>query len=253
MSKRLRIAAAAVLVLTGCVGEPQEPAAQATSSVRSVPVPEAFGPLLAELSPEQLAGKQIYETLCWICHGMAGRADGPTVKAGAVVPPPNFQELGYANLTKWDLEERFRGVFDTTDPAHPHMQPFARLLNPERFEEALAYIPVVAYPPNLPGSSMAGLALYSKDCVACHGQAGDGQGVASQYLTVVKPADFRADTLIARADFDGLFRRIQEGGQAVHGSSMPIWGRVLTEGEIWDLVSYISTFQQGVLPPLPTY
>jgi hypothetical protein len=33
---------------------------------------------------------------------------------------------------------------------------------------------------------------------------------------------------------------------------MPAWGVMLNDGDVWDLVSYISTFQPGVLSPPPT-
>ena len=52
-------------------------------------------------------------------------------------------------------------------------------------------------------------------------------------------------------DFEGAFQKIRSGGGGVHGSSMPAWGVMLTDGDVWDLVAYISTFQPGVLSPPP--
>jgi mono/diheme cytochrome c family protein len=93
--------------------------------------------------------------------------------------------------------------------------------------------------------------LYESRCTGCHGVEGDGAGYASGALATVKPADFRTDTLVAAGDFEGLFRRIREGGRSVHGSSMPPWGMVLSDDEIWDLVAYVATFSEEGLPPLP--
>jgi mono/diheme cytochrome c family protein len=64
---------------------------------------------------------------------------------------------------------------------------------------------------------------------------------------MVRPADFTADTLIAKRDWQGLFGRIRDGGRAVHGSSMPPWGIALSETDMWDLVAYIATFQPAAL------
>jgi mono/diheme cytochrome c family protein len=61
------------------------------------------------------------------------------------------------------------------------------------------------------------------------------------------PADFTTDTLIAARNWEAVFRRIREGGRAVHGSSMPPWGIVLSEEETWDVVAFLATFQPGVL------
>ena len=76
-------------------------------------------------------------------------------------------------------------------------------------------------------------------------------GTAADVL-LVAPAQFPSDTLIAARDWEGLFRRIREGGE-VHGSSMPPWGIMLSEDEMWDLVAYIASFQGGdVLSDPPT-
>jgi hypothetical protein len=60
-------------------------------------------------------------------------------------------------------------------------------------------------------------------------------------------ADFTTDTLIAARDWEAVFRRIREGGRAVHGSSMPPWGIFLSVAETWDLVAFLGTFQPGAL------
>ncbi len=59
------------------------------------------------------------------------------------------------------------------------------------------------------------------------------------------PADFTSDTLLLSRDYDAVFARIREGGQSLHGSSMPPWGILFNEGEIWDLVAYLSLFTEG--------
>ena len=66
------------------------------------------------------------------------------------------------------------------------------------------------------------------------------------------PANFTQDTLLAARDFQAAFEKIRSGGGGVHGSAMPPWGVMLDDGDVWDLVAYISSFQPGILsaPPI---
>lgn len=229
------------LVVVACGGPAESPpsdAAAAAVGEDGAPVP---------LTAVQEEGRLIYETMCWTCHGVAGRGDGPAVGAGAIPPPPSFHSQEYAGLTTEALEARFTPSVTGADTGHPHMQYVASLLRPDRFAAALSFIPALIYPPELPGSALAGERSYDSRCSGCHGESGRGDGPASQSLVLMPPADFTTDTLIAAADWDAVFNRIREGGRAVHGSSMPPWGVVLSEPETWDLVAFLGTFQPGVL------
>lgn len=97
----------------------------------------------------------------------------------------------------------------------------------------------------------AGKALYDKRCAHCHGEEGDGQGAATEYV-YPKPRDFTSGTYKFRtrhetedgntmpADED-IFRSIREG---LHGSSMPGWSNFFSDQQIWRLVHYIKTFAE---------
>lgn len=250
MSMRHLTAAFVLLTLAGC-GDAGAPTTEAPPA--QVAAEAAATPLLARLSAEQAEGRLIFQSVCWTCHGSTGRGDGPATEAGVTGQPPNFLTGEYASLSAADLEARFQAALEgaEADPEHPHMQYVVNLLKPERFRAALSYIPVLAYPPELPGSALAGMDLYETRCTACHGDEGDGSGYASGALVTIKPADFRTDTLVAAGNFEGLFQRIRDGGRSVHGSSMPAWGVALTDNQIWDLVAYVATFREGALPPLP--
>jgi len=219
---------------------------------RAATLPEvADGHTPLALSQTHQSGRVIYETLCWTCHGLAGRGDGPAVASGSVPSPPSLLSEEYAEASASSLQRRFQAGMDGVDPDHPHMQYVASLLRPESFGAALSFIPVLAYPAELPGSTLAGEALYRRRCVGCHGEAGRGDGTASSSLVLMRPADFTTDTLLAARDWHGVFARIREGGRHVQGSSMPPWGMVLNDAEIWDLVSYVATFQPGLLHDPP--
>ena len=250
MTVRQRIAALVIVASAVACGEQAPPPPEGAGGDGAMtPAPA----LLTALSDEQAEGRAIYQSVCWTCHGAGGRGDGPVAQTDTVGVPQDFIAGDYADLSVDDLVDRFEASLtgDGVDPDHPHMQSVVELLKPDRFRTALSYIPVLAYPPEIPGSALTGMDLYQTRCAACHGERGDGQGYAAEALKVMKPADFRADTLVAAGDWDGLFHRIRLGGRTVHGSSMPPWGEALSDTEIWDLVAYVATFEQGALPPLP--
>ena len=250
MTKRQRIAAfVAVAAAVACGEQAPPPPERSVDAAATAPT----SALIAALSDEQAEGRAIYRSICWTCHGAGGRGDGPVAATDTVGQPQDFIAGDYAALSVDDLVDRFEASLtgNGVDPAHPHMQSVVALLKPDRFRTALSYIPVLAYPSGIPGSAVTGMELYETRCAACHGERGDGQGYAAEALKVVKPADFRADTLVAAGDWDGLFHRIRLGGRTVHGSSMPPWGEALSDTEIWDLVAYVATFERGALPPLP--
>jgi len=203
------------------------------------------------LTTMQEEGRVIYQTMCWTCHGPAGRGDGPAVQPRVVEVVPSFHTEDYANSSAESLLERFAASMEGADPDHPHMQHVASLLKPERFAQALSFVAAISYPPEIPGSAFAGKVIYEARCTGCHGPTGRGDGPASAALTDVRPQDFLSDTLLAARNWDGVFTRIREGGQSVHGSSMPPWGILLSEGEIWDLVAYLATFQPGLVSTPP--
>jgi len=122
------------------------------------------------------------------------------------------------------------------------------LIDPDAFVSAVAYLPALTYPPEIPGSAIAGHQSYLLRCQSCHGASGRGNGPGAANLSVA-PADFSRDTLLASGAFEAAFEKIRLGGGGLHGSAMPAWGIMLTDGEVWDLVAYIGSFQPGVLSP----
>jgi cytochrome c oxidase cbb3-type subunit III len=241
---------AALLTAAGCDAPPEDrvPAEAVRPPGLSSELPRVPVPFL--LTEEQELGRELYEALCWTCHGMSGRGDGPSVVAGSVPRPPDFTAGEYPRLTGADLEATFRGLVEDRDPIHPYMRLVQGTVEPEAFLKALHYVPVVGYPPEVPGSAFAGRERYARHCSACHGYQGRGDGRLVQGgLLLIPPPDFTTDTLIARGDFDALFRRVKEGGAPAHVSSMPAWRVLFSDPQIWDLVAFIATFQPDVLSP----
>lgn len=108
-------------------------------------------------------------------------------------------------------------------------------------------IPVRITPTRTLASSPDLLALgkktFEKECVACHGAAGNGEGDAA-YLLYPRPRDFTSGLFRIISTWDNvptdedLFRTISRG---MPGSAMPSWSH-LPEETRWGLVHYVKSF-----------
>jgi DMSO reductase family type II enzyme heme b subunit len=89
-----------------------------------------------------------------------------------------------------------------------------------------------------------GAQLYAKNCIFCHGDLLDGQGVFSRAFSP-RPANFQDVGTIAQLQESYLFWRITTGGPGlpVEGtpwaSAMPVWQEMLTEDEVWKLITFL--------------
>ncbi len=93
-----------------------------------------------------------------------------------------------------------------------------------------------------------GEAVYTKRCLMCHGEEGDGLGPAADFLNP-PPRDFTLgqfkvkttafeDPITNDAD---LIRMIKDG---MPGTAMPGWSDILSDQEITDVIHYIKTFAE---------
>ena len=234
-------------LVVGCGGEAPDTVVE-RSGIRSAGGAEQAVATLS-LDAGQQSGRQVFETMCWTCHGSSGRGDGPAAMSGAVTAPPNFLLGEYPNLDADDFQARFRMALSGQEDTHPHMRYVTSILQPDKFADALSYLPALIFPSVIPGSAIAGGELYKTRCEGCHGVEGRGDGPAAAFLVSAPPVDFTQDSLISSRDWGALFDRIREGGQGRH-TSMPPWGVIFTEGQMWDLVAFIGSLQPGVFPPL---
>ncbi len=102
-----------------------------------------------------------------------------------------------------------------------------------------------------------GRKLYAQNCAACHGETGGGNGVfaddlakageasnmamsGSAEMSRQTPANFTDPKRMLGASPALLQGKILRGGM---GTGMPMWGSIFTEQQIWDLISYLYSFQ----------
>jgi mono/diheme cytochrome c family protein len=89
-----------------------------------------------------------------------------------------------------------------------------------------------------------GRRVYYQNCVFCHGDNLDGDGIFAHALDPI-PANFQDPTTIAMLQETYLFWRIAKGAPGLPeesgpwASAMPAWERFLTEDEIWDVILFL--------------
>ena len=92
----------------------------------------------------------------------------------------------------------------------------------------------------------AGKTVYQKWCMNCHGEEGDGEGPAAEFVQP-RPRNFKNGLFKIRSTVgtlpsdEDLFHIISKG---MPGTSMPAWEGTLSEQERTQLVHYIKTFSR---------
>lgn len=89
-----------------------------------------------------------------------------------------------------------------------------------------------------------GRVIYHQNCVFCHGDNMDGDGIFAHGFNPI-PANFNEPTTIAMLQESYLFWRIAKGGPGLPvestpwASAMPAWEPMLTEQEIWEVIAFL--------------
>ena len=95
-------------------------------------------------------------------------------------------------------------------------------------------------PPEAP-SAARGQALYTENCVGCHGAAGDGGGEEAKRLGLA-PASFTSDNFMRGETPRDFFNVISLGRRR---SGMPEWAEALSVQQRWDAVAYLWTLSHS--------
>jgi plastocyanin len=111
----------------------------------------------------------------------------------------------------------------------------ATSLSDEEVWDLVAYLWFTA---TTPEQLATGETLYAKNCAACHGETGGGDGPGGRYMEE-QPTDFTDARTMAGGSSQIYYAKIRRGGM---GTGMPYWGTIFTEEETWSIVDYLWTF-----------
>jgi high-affinity iron transporter len=95
--------------------------------------------------------------------------------------------------------------------------------------------------PSTPDSIANGKKLFSRNCAACHGTAGKGDGSGGAKLNP-KPSDLTDAEWKHGSSPTEIFTVIHDG---VRDTGMKGYASRLTEREIWDLVNYVRSLSES--------
>ncbi len=205
----------------------------------------------------------------WRMRGIIEVRAGGSLPDPEPAPPPLYVTLGldldvpheipFPPVTRPSAEkgaslaQTFRLSLSLKDyRAHSPYQIFEQLaslpLSPAERWDVVAYL----WQSNTsPQALSEGARLYARNCAACHGESGAGDGVfahpsfSSEGMQQAPPA-FTDLSKMLGASPALLQGKILRGGM---GTGMPAWGPLLTPEQTWALVDYLYTFSfefQGV-------
>ena len=169
-------------------------------------------------------------------------------------PPPFFEPSGVAALVLLILG--IAGLVLAAIGGAPHFRKEAAGLGTVAiaagivllFQARISAAPVAATDPAAalaaldPAAVTRGEALFSQNCVVCHGADAKGDGPAAASLKR-QPADLTGGHSLLHADEDYAYW-IQNG---IAGTEMPAFGSKLDGAQIRDVISYVRSLQQTAL------
>ncbi len=165
--------------------------------------------------PSVESGAAIYEVECASCHGVTGLGNGELASQMPVaVPAIGLREISsQATPADWYL-------ILTEGSVSRGMPSYASLSVEDRWD-------LLAYTYSLSTTAEqidTGAALYAANCAECHGATGNQN----------PSADFTDPVFMAQRSGTGMYRQVSEGG-----STMPAFGSLLAEDEIFALTDYV--------------
>ena len=204
-------------------------------------------------------GKAVFTRECMVCHGDAGRGEGP-YRNGLQPPPPDFGDgsygtvdapvfddadyfwrisegvpwtamptwkLRYGEEERWALVHYIRALFTLTEV-------------PPEIPDPEYALPDIYKAQRLPATASLerGKGIYAEHCAHCHGLAMDGQGWDGTTLNPV-PADFREMATEEERTPEGEGENLAKVTFGIRNSAMPRWGEFLPMEQRTDVLKYL--------------
>lgn len=88
-----------------------------------------------------------------------------------------------------------------------------------------------------PDAATQGAKIFEVNCAPCHGPQGHGDGPAGEALD---PKPKKLSEFVPTVGDDYLFWRVNTGKP---GTSMAPWAGILTEEQIWQVISFLHTLK----------
>ncbi len=192
-----------------------------------------MSPAKAEITPEAVLnkavpkaadlvsqGKQLFEDrACTACHKLGE-------KDGGIAPDLSFEG-------KLKDEEWLRDHFRTPRSRVPDSIMPAFRFSDSDFAALTAYLAS-----QQAGAKLAdGAEIFKTLCSRCHGDKGDGQGKTAYYLDPA-PRDLTKRAFMNSKPDDRFIKSITDG---VPGTSMPAWGKTLSDEQVHAVLGYVRT------------
>lgn len=205
-------------------------------------------------------GKATFIRECMVCHGDAGRGNGP-YRDFLQPGPPDFGDGSYGDYTdadyfwrisegvpwsampawkmeygeedRWKLVHYIRTIFtQTEDPlkSNGNPPPHASIYEEQRMPDSASY--------------ERGRTVFLENCVHCHGMTGNGGGWDGQYLNPT-PANFQGMAgmqMTPKAQGEHLVK-VTFG---IQNTAMPTWGEWMPATDRWDAIKFLmASFMSG--------
>lgn len=182
---------AAAFALAGCsLAEDITPPPGTSTSPQNTQAPSTTE--LPFVAPDPANGASVYAEKCATCHGNSGKGDGSqAANLPNAVPPIGARKSAQAaRPMDWY-------ALVTNGAPEKSMPSFAASLDARQRWDVIAYVTTLGITRN---EIVQGMDIYNRECVACHGNSGKGDGPQAPGLLV---QDFTNPTfLVQRSDFD---------------------------------------------------
>ena len=163
--------------------------------------------------------KLVLDRACTACHKLGDRD-------GGIAPDLSFE--GLLKDGPW-LYDHFKNPKSRMSDS---IMPAFRFTDDE-FKAMTAYLLTLRGTPAPPASD----AIYKSLCLRCHGEKGDGQGPIATHLDPF-PRDLTKSGFMNSKPEARLVASIRNG---VAGTSMPAWGKLLSEEQAKAVLAYVQT------------